>query len=79
MRRDSVCTTLTTITALIFVNLEGGDKKKAKNRLRATFKQRSHHMSTFRTGLFLGWALAALIAGVYQCACLASDTTVELR
>ncbi|KZT35394.1 hypothetical protein SISSUDRAFT_974779, partial [Sistotremastrum suecicum HHB10207 ss-3] len=36
---------------------ENGDFKKARDRLRVAYRIRSHHASTFRTGLFLGVAL----------------------
>ena len=48
------------------ISLEGGDRKKARSRLRASFKQRSHHYSTFRTGIFIGLSIPALIAGIYE-------------
>jgi hypothetical protein len=35
-------------------------------RLRAASQLRSHHLSTFRSGLGLGLAVPALVSGVYQ-------------
>lgn len=46
---------------------ESGDRKKARTRLRATAKQRTHHFNAFRTGSYVGLALPPLISGVYQC------------
>jgi hypothetical protein len=46
---------------------EHGNKKKAMASLRATTTSKSHHFSTFRSGLLLGLALPALVSGLYQC------------
>ncbi|OBZ67468.1 Phosphate transporter PHO1 [Grifola frondosa] len=43
-----------------------GDKKRAMARLRGGFHHKSHHFSTFRTGLTLGLAVPALVGGIYQ-------------
>lgn len=45
---------------------EGGDQKKARMRLRASMRDRSRHFSTFRSGLFIGLSLPALISGIYE-------------
>ncbi|KAG9017993.1 hypothetical protein FRB90_012718 [Tulasnella sp. 427] len=45
---------------------EGGDLKKARNRLRMWSKQKTHHFSTFRSGIQIGLAIPALIIGSYQ-------------
>ncbi|KAG8954239.1 hypothetical protein FRC04_000461 [Tulasnella sp. 424] len=45
---------------------EGGDLKKARNRLRMWSRQKTHHFSTFRSGLLIGFAIPALIIGSYQ-------------
>ncbi|CAG8609901.1 11674_t:CDS:10, partial [Acaulospora colombiana] len=45
---------------------EGGDRKKARTRLKATFREHSHHYSTFRTGIFIGLSIPALISGIYE-------------
>ncbi|KAF8637930.1 hypothetical protein AX17_002551 [Amanita inopinata Kibby_2008] len=43
-----------------------GNKKTARDRLRGSARVTTHHYSTFRSGLFLGAALPALILGLYQ-------------
>ncbi|CCL99566.1 uncharacterized protein FIBRA_01584 [Fibroporia radiculosa] len=43
-----------------------GDKKKAQARLRGGTQQKTHHFSTFRTGMLLGLAVPALVDGVYR-------------
>ncbi|KIM22136.1 hypothetical protein M408DRAFT_18233 [Serendipita vermifera MAFF 305830] len=57
---------LENVEALYAARFEGGDKKKAKSRLRASFKQRSHHYSTFRTGMCIGLSIPAIAAGIYE-------------
>ncbi|KAH8113949.1 hypothetical protein DFH11DRAFT_1496475, partial [Phellopilus nigrolimitatus] len=42
---------------LYAAQFERGDMKKARVRLRMTAKDKSHHFSTFRSGLYLGLAL----------------------
>ncbi|KAL1744890.1 EXS family protein/ERD1/XPR1/SYG1 family protein [Schizophyllum fasciatum] len=42
-----------------------GDKKRAMARLRAGTSQNSHHFSTFLSGMAIGLALPALVAGIY--------------
>ncbi|KAF8887598.1 EXS family-domain-containing protein [Infundibulicybe gibba] len=43
-----------------------GDKKRAMTRLRGGSHIKSHHYSTFRSGIFLGLALPAFVSGVYE-------------
>ncbi|KAL1726991.1 EXS family-domain-containing protein, partial [Schizophyllum commune] len=43
-----------------------GDKKRASARLRAATEQKTHHFSTFRTGLTIGISLPPLALGIYQ-------------
>ncbi|KAI4524266.1 hypothetical protein K525DRAFT_194341 [Schizophyllum commune Loenen D] len=43
-----------------------GDKKRAMARLRVGTSQNSHHFSTFRSGMAIGLALPALVAGIYD-------------
>jgi hypothetical protein len=50
------------------IQLARGDKRSAMKRLRAGAYSRSHHLSTFRSGLLLGISLPALVAGLYQSA-----------
>ncbi|KAL1730576.1 EXS family-domain-containing protein, partial [Schizophyllum commune] len=45
-----------------------GDKKRAMARLRVGTSQNSHHFSTFRSGMAIGLALPALVAGIYDSA-----------
>ncbi|KAG8807091.1 hypothetical protein FRC17_004659 [Serendipita sp. 399] len=54
------------VERLFAARFEGGDRKKARSRLRAHFTQKSHHYSTFRTGLMIGLSVPALAAGIYQ-------------
>ncbi|TRM63672.1 EXS family-domain-containing protein, partial [Schizophyllum amplum] len=42
-----------------------GDKKRAMARLRSGTSQKSHHFSSFRSGIYLGLALPPLISGIY--------------
>jgi xenotropic and polytropic retrovirus receptor 1 len=53
-------------TSLAHCFTEKGDRKKAKNRLRASLKPQSHHLTTFRTGVFVGLSIPALISGIYE-------------
>ncbi|KAJ7906260.1 EXS family protein/ERD1/XPR1/SYG1 family protein [Mycena leptocephala] len=43
-----------------------GDKKRALNRLRSGPQHKSHHVSTFWPGLFVGLAVPALVSGLYH-------------
>ncbi|KZT04538.1 uncharacterized protein LAESUDRAFT_657911, partial [Laetiporus sulphureus 93-53] len=43
-----------------------GDKKKAQARLRGGAQLKSHHYSTFRTGMMIGLGLPALIDGLVK-------------
>ncbi len=44
-----------------------GDRKRALVRLRAVSSRKTHHFSTFRTGIALGLALPAAIDGIVRC------------
>ncbi|KIN99650.1 hypothetical protein M404DRAFT_809890 [Pisolithus tinctorius Marx 270] len=46
-----------------------GDRRTAMKRLRPDSRLTSHHMSVFRSGMYLGLAVAAFAAGIYQCTC----------
>lgn len=46
---------------------ERGDKKKAITHLRVGATQKSHHFSTFRTGMWLGSSIPAMIIGFIAC------------
>ncbi|KAF7426119.1 hypothetical protein PC9H_008485 [Pleurotus ostreatus] len=48
------------------LRFEQGDRKKARARLRGSGKTKSHHFSTFRSGILLGLALPALVSGIYH-------------
>ncbi|KAG1816904.1 EXS family-domain-containing protein [Suillus variegatus] len=52
---------------LFAARFERGDKKKAITRLRAGATQKSHHFSTFRTGMWLGLSIPATVAGLTTC------------
>ncbi|THH19131.1 hypothetical protein EW146_g1993 [Bondarzewia mesenterica] len=43
-----------------------GDKKRALVRLRASSQHKTHHFSTFRTGLAFGLGVPALVDGIYR-------------
>lgn len=64
------------VETLYAARFEGGDHKKAKSRLRASFKPSSHHPSTFRTGIFIGLSLPAIIFGIYRARQPLVQTTV---
>jgi hypothetical protein len=42
-----------------------GTRKRRRMRLRASMRDRSRHFSTFRSGLFIGVSLPAIISGIY--------------
>lgn len=52
---------------LFAARFERGDKKKAIAHLRVGATQKSHHFSTFRTGMWLGSSIPATIAGFMAC------------
>ncbi|KIJ61833.1 hypothetical protein HYDPIDRAFT_169443 [Hydnomerulius pinastri MD-312] len=60
-----VSTMLKEMEELFAARFERGDKKKAVNRLRVGSSSKSHHFSTFRSGIWLGLALPAVISGLY--------------
>ncbi|KAH7913119.1 hypothetical protein BJ138DRAFT_1003013, partial [Hygrophoropsis aurantiaca] len=53
---------------LFAARFERGDKKRALNRLRIGSAHKSHHFSTFRSGLWLGLAAPAVVTGFILCA-----------
>lgn len=57
------CSSYYSLTSLML--LARGDKKKAQMRLRGGARARSHHWSTFCSGLMLGLAVPALVHGIY--------------
>lgn len=46
--------------------VEAGDRKRARERLRAHFQPRNHHFSTFRTGIMVGLSIPPIVAGIYE-------------
>lgn len=52
---------------LFAARFECGDKKKAITHLRVGATQKSHHFSTFRTGVWLGLSIPATIIGLMIC------------
>lgn len=65
--RFSTCSSSVAIVITqLFLQLARGDNKLAKTRLRGQGLQRkTHHFSTFRTGVLLGLALPAFVDGLY--------------
>ncbi|KAF8414729.1 hypothetical protein L210DRAFT_3400018, partial [Boletus edulis BED1] len=55
---------------------ERGDRKKARDHLRVGLLSRTHTLSTFRFGLWLGLAIPAIVAGFNLCRNLFQDRTV---
>jgi hypothetical protein len=43
-----------------------GDRKRALTSLRASQSQKTHHVSTFRTGMALGLAFPAFVDGIVR-------------
>ncbi|KAF9239798.1 hypothetical protein BU15DRAFT_46384 [Melanogaster broomeanus] len=62
-----VSTMLKEMEDLFAARFERGDKKKAINRLRVGTSLKSHHFSTFRSGIWLGLAVPAVVLGAYMC------------
>lgn len=52
---------------LFAARFERGDKKKAITHLRVGATQKSHHFSTFRTGVWLGSSIPATVTGLIAC------------
>ncbi|KAJ3889964.1 hypothetical protein GG344DRAFT_50561, partial [Lentinula edodes] len=50
--------------ALYASHFAHGDQKRAKTRLRAGGVNKTHHYSTFRSGMLLGVGVPALVSGV---------------
>ena len=42
-----------------------GDRKEALSKLRATTQRKTHHSKAFRSGVFIGLGLPALVQGIY--------------
>ncbi|KAF5345945.1 hypothetical protein D9758_011435 [Tetrapyrgos nigripes] len=54
------------MVSLYAVHFVHGDEKRARKRLRAGTFHKTHHFSTFRSGILLGVALPVLVSGIYQ-------------
>jgi hypothetical protein len=55
------------ISILMMSYVAKGDRKRALVRLRAGSSHKTHHFSTFRTGIALGLAFPAAIDGIVRC------------
>lgn len=47
-----------------------GNRKRARKRLRGGYTSKNHHFSTFRSGLFIGAAIPAIIDGFVRGQCI---------
>lgn len=63
--RFSMPTTQCPFAIHLILHLARGDIKLAKSRLRGHTQQKTHHYSTFRTGLLIGLAIPAFVDGLY--------------
>jgi hypothetical protein len=63
---DSVKAMLNEAEQLFAEKFEHGNKKQAVQRLRAQSSQKTHHFSTFSTGIALGLAVPALVSGIWE-------------
>lgn len=43
-----------------------GDRKRAMTMLRGGYASKTHHFSTFRSGMMIGLALPAFVDGIYK-------------
>src|SRR4051812_22571613 len=50
----------------LMLPLARGDKKRATRSLRSGGTKKSHHFSTFRSGMYLGLAIPALVEGLVK-------------
>jgi len=72
MRRSSVCFLSLDTWQRLIMQVVRGDLKKAMERLRGCVISKTHHFSTFRSGILLGLALPLLASGIYHSAYLVS-------
>ncbi|THH12162.1 hypothetical protein EW145_g196 [Phellinidium pouzarii] len=63
---DSIEKLVKEMEDLYAARFQRGDIKRARERLRATAKHKTHHSSTFRSGLYIGLAVPALADGIYK-------------
>lgn len=59
--------------AILIELLVRGDSKKAMNRLRGGIHTKTHHFSTFRSGILIGAAIPAFSSGIYYSASFVSS------
>ncbi|KAI3608133.1 signal transduction protein [Moniliophthora roreri] len=62
----AVRTMMTEMEELYTSRFAHGDKKRAMAALRGTSLRKTHHFSTFRSGVMLGLAIPALVSGIYE-------------
>ncbi|PPR01240.1 hypothetical protein CVT24_006004 [Panaeolus cyanescens] len=62
----SIKAMMSTMEEFYAASFARGDKKKATRRLRGGYQRKSHHFSTFRSGIALGLAVPAFIAGFVE-------------
>ncbi|KAI6039296.1 hypothetical protein EDC04DRAFT_2568604, partial [Pisolithus marmoratus] len=62
-----VATMLREMEEIYAARFARGDRRTAMKRLRLDSRMKSHYMSVFRSGTYLGIAFAALAGGIYQC------------
>ncbi|KAF8587242.1 hypothetical protein K439DRAFT_1338904, partial [Ramaria rubella] len=58
--------TMREVESIYSTRFEKGDRKKARRRLKSPFVHKSHHFSTFRSGIYIGLAIPALVYAVYS-------------
>ncbi|KAJ7892875.1 SPX domain-containing protein [Mycena olivaceomarginata] len=63
---DSIRTMMDQMEAMYTARFAHGDKKRALTRLRSGLQHKSHHISTFWSGLLVGLAVPAFVSGLYQ-------------
>ncbi|KAF8549651.1 hypothetical protein OG21DRAFT_1554406 [Imleria badia] len=62
-----VSTMIKEMEDLFAMRFERGDRKKALDRLRVGPLIKTHHFSTFRSGLWMGLSLPAIVGGTFLC------------
>ncbi|KAF8483139.1 hypothetical protein JB92DRAFT_3032620 [Gautieria morchelliformis] len=55
---------------------ENGDRKKARRRLKSPVLHKSHHFSTFCSGIYIGLAIPVLVSAAYSSATFISSMCV---
>ncbi|KAG8902948.1 hypothetical protein FRB99_003916 [Tulasnella sp. 403] len=54
------------VERLYAARFEGGEVKKARDRLRTYYSRSTHHFNSFRSGMMIGLGIPALTTGIYQ-------------